>query len=84
MKGFLDALYQYVQEERVGRYLESREYYRTICDLEENWIGFRSGLTAEQGKRLDALLDQERKVGNLTEGAVFCSALSIGIGLGRL
>ncbi len=84
MKGFLEALYQYAQEERIGRYLESREYYRAVCDLEENWTAFRSGLTAEQGERLDALLGQERQVGYLTEEAAFCSALSIGVGLGRL
>ena len=84
MEGFLDALYQYAQDQGVISYLETREYRRAVCDLEENWIAFRAGLTAEQGKRLDALLEQERKTGYLAEEATFTSGLSIGISLGRL
>ena len=83
MEGFLEALYQYAQDQGMS-YLETREYRRAICDLEENWIAFRAGLTAEQGKRLDALLEQERKAGYLAEEATFTSGLSIGVSLGRL
>lgn len=84
MEAFLEALYQYAQDEGVTPYLETREYRRAVCDLEENWVAFRAGLTAEQGKRLDALLKQEREVGCLTEEATFASGLSIGVSLGRL
>nr|WP_325213135.1 hypothetical protein [uncultured Oscillibacter sp.] len=84
MEGYLKAPFKYAQEARVTTYLETLEYRRTVCDLEEKWEAFRSGLTAEQDQTLDALLEQERKVGYLEEGATFASGLSIGVSLGRL
>ena len=84
VEGFLRALYDYAQDERVSAFLETREYQRAIYDLEENWISFRSGLTVEQGRMLDALLAREQKIGWLEEEAVFCCGLSFGVGLGRL
>ena len=84
MEGFLNALYEYVQERGIAPYLETREYRRTAYHLEAEWAAFRSTLTAEQGERLEALLAQERKAGRLEEQAVFRSALSMGVGLGWL
>lgn len=84
MEGYLDALFEYVQDTRLTAYLETREYRRAACDLEEAWAEFRSGLTAEQGETLDALINQERKVSYLTEEASFAGGLSIGVCLGRL
>ncbi len=84
MDGVLHALFAYVQEERIGPCLETREYRRAVCGLEENWEVFRSTLTEEQLQRLDALLEQEQTVGRLEERAVFRCGLSLGIGLGRL
>ena len=52
--------------------------------LERHWEAFQSGLTAEQGQALNTLLEQERKVGYLTEEAAFASGISIGVNLGRL
>lgn len=84
MKGFLDALYQYAQEQGIAPYLETWEYRRATCDLEADWTAFRSTLTAEQDKGLAALLTRERNAGYLEEEAVFRCGLSMGIGLGRL
>lgn len=84
MKGFLDALYQYAQEQGVAPYLETWEYRRATYDLEADWTAFRSTLTAEQDKGLAALLTRERNAGYLEEEAVFRCGLSMGIGLGRL
>ena len=35
MEGFLHALYEYAQEKHVPSYLETWEYRRATCDLEE-------------------------------------------------
>lgn len=84
MKGFLNALYQYAQEKRIPSYLETREYRRMACDLEQDWTAFRSTLTAEQDQRLESLLARGEKIECLEEEAVFCCGLSMGVGLGRL
>ena len=84
MEGFLRALYEYAQDQRVTTYLETWEYRRATCDLEEDWTAFRSTLTAEQTRILDALLNRERNAAYLEDQAVFSCGLSIGIGLGRL
>lgn len=84
MEGFLDALYEYAQEQGIAPYLETWEYRRAAYDLEEDWTAFRSTLTAEQDQDLDALLTRERNAEYLEEEAVFRCGLSMGIGLGRL
>ena len=84
MEGFLHALYEYAQDRCVMPYLETWEYRRATCDLEEAWTAFRSTLTAEQDRRLDALLLKEKKAGQLEEKAAFCCVLSMGVSLGRL
>ena len=84
MNGFLRVLYEYAQDEGIAPYLETREYRRATCDLETDWEAFRSTLTAEQERKLDALLTRERNAGNLEQGALFCCALSMGVELGRL
>lgn len=84
MEGFLRALYEYAQDQRVTPYLETWEYRRATCGLEEDWASFRSTLTAEQGQRLKALLDRERNAACLEDQAIFSCGLSMGVGLGRL
>ena len=84
MEGFLHALYEYAQEQHVPSYLETWEYRRATCGLEEDWASFRSTLTAEQARTLDALLNRERNAAYLEDQAVFSCGLSMGIGLGRL
>ena len=84
MKGFLDALYSYTQENQVFHYLQTKEYWQMVSDMEDDWTAFRSTLTAEQKERMDALLAQKLKVTHLEDAASFCGALSIGITLGRL
>lgn len=84
MKGFLDVLYGYVEAEEITPHLETREYRRATYELEEKWTAFRSKLTAEQDRELEALLNRERSAEELEAQAIFCCGLSIGIGLGRL
>ncbi len=84
MEGFLRALYEYAQDQRVTPYLETWEYRRATCDLEEDWASFRSTLTAEQARILDTLLDRERNAACLEDQAIFSCGLSMGVGLGRL
>ncbi len=84
MEGFLRALYEYAQDQRVTPYLETWEYRRATCGLEEDWASFRSTLTAEQEQRLKALLDRERNAACLEDQAIFSCGLSMGVGLGRL
>lgn len=84
MEGFLRALYEYAQDQRVTPYLETCEYRRATYDLEEDWTAFRSTLTAEQTRILDALLDRERNAACLEDQAIFSCGLSMGVGLGRL
>ena len=84
MEGFLRALCEYAQDQRVTPYLETREYRRATYDLEEDWTAFRSTLTAEQARILDALLNRERNAACLEDQAIFSCGLSMGVGLGRL
>ena len=84
MESFLDALFEYAQEKEIVSYLETREYRRATSELEEHWAAFRSTLTAEQDRRLDQVLTQEKRIGQLEEKAVFRCGLSLGVGLGRL
>ena len=84
MQSIFDMLYSYAQESQVSRYLWTEEYRQAISDIEENWEAFRSTLTEEQGERQRALLSQEAGITYLEDKASFCSALSMGIELGRL
>ena len=84
MESLFQTLYSYVQENKVFRYLQTSEYRRAVSKVEEDWIRFRSMLTAEQEAYLDALLAQEEQVTLIEDAAAFCGALSIGIHLGRL
>lgn len=84
MQSLIEGLYFHAQENQVFRYLQTAEYRRMVSDMERGWEAFRSTLTAEQGERLDALLAQRQEVAHLEDEASFCSALSIGITLGRL
>ncbi|WP_300636917.1 hypothetical protein [uncultured Oscillibacter sp.] len=83
MEGFLRALCEYAQDQRVTPYLETWEYRRATYDLEEDWTAFRSTLTAEQARILDALLNRERNAACLEDQAIFSCGLSMGVGLGR-
>lgn len=84
METFLHALYQFAKENQVSRHLQTAEYRRAVAKIERGWETFRSTLTAEQGERLSALLSQEAEITRLEDEASFCSALSMGIALGRL
>lgn len=84
MEGFLRTLYEYAQDQRVTPYLETWEYRRATYDLEADWTAFRSTLTAEQDRILDALLNRERNAAHLEDQAIFSCGLSMGVGLGRL
>ncbi len=83
MQNFLAELYHHAQESLVSQYLQTAEYRQAVSHIEEDWEAFRSTLTAEQGKRLDALLTHKLEAARLEDEA-FCSALSMGITLGRL
>ena len=84
MRSLIEDLYFHAQDNHVFRYLQTAEYRQIVSEMEEDWEAFRSTLTAEQGERLDALLAQKLEVAHLEDEASFCSALSIGITLGRL
>ena len=84
MEEILDILYAYAQETQIDAYLNTWEHLRLTYDLEEDWEAFRSMLTAEQDRRLDQVLTQEKRIGQLEEKAVFRCGLSLGVGLGRL
>ncbi len=84
MELLFHTLYSYVQENQVFRYLQTPEYRWAVSNIEKDWVRFRSTLTAEQSNQLDALLAREREVALIEDKASFCSALSIGISLGRL
>ena len=84
MQDLLDTLYHHAQESLVSRYLQTAEYRRAVFDIEKDWAAFRSTLTAEQGERLKELLSRNAEITHLEDEASFCSALSMGIELGRL
>lgn len=84
MDSFLDALYGYIQEVQVPRQLAGMEYRRAAEEFAAEWDVFCASLTKEQDRQLEALLMKKGAIGLMEEQAVFCSALSIGIGLGRL
>ncbi|WP_300691176.1 DUF6809 family protein [uncultured Oscillibacter sp.] len=84
MQNFLDALYHHAQESLVSRYLQTAEYRQAVSDIEKDWEAFRSILTVEQGEQLNALLSRNAEITHLEDEASFCSALSIGMELGRL
>lgn len=84
MEDFIISLYGYAQEWMVPHYLPGEEYRRTRHELESEWTAFRATLTKEQDQQLDMILDKEHATELIEEQAAFCSALSIGISLGRL
>ena len=84
MQSFIEYLYFHAQENQVSRYLQTAEYRQAVFDIEKDWEAFRSTLTAEQGERLKELLSRNAEITHLEEEASFCSALSMGIELGRL
>ena len=84
MQPFLEALYFYVLEREVPRYLQTTEYQQAALRVEEKWERFRSTLTEEQRERLEMLLSKKAEIAHLEDEASFCGALSIGITLGRL
>ena len=84
MRSLIEDLYFFAQDNQVFRYLQTAEYRRIVSDMEEGWEVFRSTLTAEQGERLKELLSRNAEILQLEDEASFCSALSMGIELGRL
>lgn len=84
MEDFINALYGYAQEIQVPRYLANTEYRQAMEKLVSEWDEFCASLTKEQNQQLDALMTKKGVIGLMEEQAAFCSALSIGISLGRL
>lgn len=84
MCSVIAMLYQYAQENQVFRYLQTPEYRRAVCGLEDGWDAFRSTLAMDQRQCLDALLARETEAKRSEEEAVFSSGISIGLDLGRL
>ena len=84
MQSFIEGLYFHAQENQVSRYLRTAEYRQAVSNIEKDWEAFRSTLTAEQGERLKELLSRNAEITQLEDEASFCSALSMGIELGRL
>ncbi len=84
MEDFINALYGYTQEIQVPRCLANTEYRQAIEKLVSEWDEFCASLTKEQNRQLDALMTKKGVIGLMEEQATFCSALSIGISLGRL
>jgi hypothetical protein len=84
MTDLINHLFFYSEDHCVPQCLETPEYNRTVHDLEQDWAGFRTSLTAEQDRRLEDLLSRQFTAKFAEEQAVFRSALSIGITLGRL
>ena len=84
MQPFMDALYFYVLEREVPRYLQTTEYRQAALRVEEEWERFRSTLTVGQRERLETLLSKKAEITHLEDAAAFSCTLSIGIELGRL
>ena len=84
MQPFMEALYFYVLEREAPRYLRMAEYRQAALRVEEEWERFRSTLTAGQRERLETLLSKKAEIMRIEDEACFCSAVSIGITLGRL
>lgn len=84
MTDLINHLFFYSEDHCVPQCLETPEYNQAVCDLERDWSGFRASLTAEQDRRLEDLLSRQFTAKFAEEQAVFRSALSIGITLGRL
>ena len=84
MQPFMEALYFYVMESEVPRYLRMTEYRQAALRVEEEWEKFCSTLTAGQRERLEILLSKKAEIERLEDKASFCSAISMGIELGRL
>lgn len=79
-----EALYYYAQEHRTAGHLETREYRQRSSSLEADWEDFRTTLTADQERRLEALLAQQFKAGCLEDRASFLAGVSIGLELARI
>jgi len=84
MWNLFDTLFQYAHENRVGEYLQTAEYRRTVYDREAGWEAFRSVLTKEQEKQLEEVLCQQGNADRLEEEAIFLAGVTIGLDLGRL
>ena len=84
MRTLVETLYNYAQEHRVVDRLQTREYRQVSSGLEADWEDFRTTLTAEQGRRLEALLVRQFKAGCLEDRASFLAGVSVGLELARI
>lgn len=84
MRSLIETLYFYAQEHRVMDRLQTREYRQVSSGLEADWEDFRTTLTEDQERRLEALLVRQLKAGCLEDRASFLMGVSIGLELARI
>ncbi len=84
MRSLIETLYFYAQEHRVMDRLQTREYRQVSSGLEADWEDFRTTLTEDQERRLEALLVRQLKAGCLEDRASFLTGVSIGLELARI
>ena len=84
MRSLIETLYFYAQEHRVMDRLQTREYRQVSSGLEADWEDFRTTLTEDQERRLEALLVRQLKAGCLEDRASFLAGISIGLELARI
>ena len=85
MQDLLTVLYNYVQENRVGRYLNADPAYRRAgCQREraEDWL--RANLGPEALAQLDALWDSQSVQDDLSQLALFRCGNRSGVGVGPI
>ena len=84
MRTLVETLYNYAQEHRVVDRLQTREYRQVSSGLEVDWEDFRTTLTEDQERRLEALLVRQFEAGILEDRAAFLAGVSIGLELAWL
>ena len=84
MRSLIETLYFYAQKHRVMDRLQTREYRQVSSGLEADWEDFRTTLTADQERRLEAFLVRQFKAGCLEDRASFLAGVSVGLELARI
>ena len=84
MSDLVQVLLEHMERTRLPDLLHANGYWSAARLSESRWDAFRETLSAEQGQRLEVLLEQDAALQIKELKATFQSGLSLGLELSRL